>query len=112
MSDGHLCVTPSERVAGRNIAIDVFFRTMAQVHEERAVCIVMSGTGSDGAVGLTSVKEHGGISMAETPEDAEHDGMPRAAIATGAWSTSCCPRPACRSGWSTSGKARARSSFP
>jgi two-component system CheB/CheR fusion protein len=84
MSDGHLCVTPSERVAGRNIAIDVFFRTMAQVHGGRAVCIVMSGTGSDGAVGLTSVKEHGGISMAETPEDAEHDGMPRAAIATGA----------------------------
>ncbi|WP_353506566.1 MULTISPECIES: CheR family methyltransferase [unclassified Variovorax] len=83
MNDGHLRVTPSERVAGRHIAIDVFFRTMAEVHEERAVCIVMSGTGSDGAVGLTSVKEHGGISMAEAPEDAEHDGMPRAAIATG-----------------------------
>lgn len=84
MNDGHLRVTPSERVAGRHIAIDVFFRTMAEVHGGRAVCIVMSGTGSDGAVGLTSVKEHGGISMAEAPEDAEHDGMPRAAIATGA----------------------------
>ena len=83
MNDGHLRVAPSERIAGRHIAIDVFFRTMAEVHQERAVCIVMSGTGSDGAVGLTSVKEHGGISMAETPEDAEHDGMPRAAIATG-----------------------------
>ncbi|MGJ7543350.1 CheR family methyltransferase [Variovorax sp. LT1R16] len=83
MNDGHLQVSPSERVAGRHIAIDVFFRTMAEVHQERAVCIVMSGTGSDGAVGLTSVKEHGGISMAEAPEDAEHDGMPRAAIATG-----------------------------
>jgi two-component system CheB/CheR fusion protein len=83
MNDGHLRVTPGERIAGSHIAIDVFFRTMAQVHEERAVCIVMSGTGSDGAIGLTSVKEHGGIALAQTPEDAAHDGMPRAAIATG-----------------------------
>jgi two-component system CheB/CheR fusion protein len=83
MNDGHLRVTPGERLAGGHIAIDVFFRTMAEVHEERAVCIVMSGTGSDGAVGLTSVKERGGIALAQTPEDAAHDGMPRAAIATG-----------------------------
>jgi two-component system CheB/CheR fusion protein len=83
MNDGHLRVTPSERTLGRHIAIDIFFRTMAEVHEERAVCIVMSGTGSDGAVGLKSVKERGGIAMAQTPEDAGHDGMPRAAIATG-----------------------------
>jgi two-component system CheB/CheR fusion protein len=84
MNDGHLRVTPNEQIAGRHMAIDVFFRTMAEVHQARAVCIVMSGTGSDGAVGLTSVKEYGGIAIAQTPEDAAHDGMPRAAIATGA----------------------------
>ncbi len=83
MNDGHLRVTPGKRIEGAHIAIDVFFRTMAEVHEERAICIVMSGTGSDGAVGLTSVKERGGIALAQTPEDAAHDGMPRAAIATG-----------------------------
>jgi two-component system CheB/CheR fusion protein len=83
MNDGHLRVTPGARIAGGHIAVDVFFRTMAEVHEERAVCIVMSGTGSDGAIGLTSVKERGGIAMAQLPEDAAHDGMPRAAIATG-----------------------------
>ncbi|WP_371088112.1 CheR family methyltransferase [Variovorax sp. RCC_210] len=83
MNDGHLRATPGERAASGHVAIDVFFRTMAQVHEERAVCIVMSGTGSDGAVGLTAVKERGGIAVAQAPDDAAHDGMPRAAIATG-----------------------------
>lgn len=82
MNDGHLRVAPSGQAGGRPIAIDLFFRTMAEVHRDRAVCIVMSGTGSDGAVGLKSVKEHGGIAIAQTPEDAAHDGMPRAAIAT------------------------------
>jgi two-component system CheB/CheR fusion protein len=83
MNDGYLRAAPSERVKGQHVAVDVFFRAMAEVHRERAVCIVMSGTGSDGAVGLTRVKENGGVAMAQSPEDAAHDGMPRAAIATG-----------------------------
>ena len=45
--------------------------------------MVLSGTGSDGAVGLARVKEQGGITMAQAPDDAEYDGMPRGAIATG-----------------------------
>ena len=53
MNDGHLRVIRGERASGPHVAIDIFFRTMAEVHRERAVCIVMSGTGSDGAVGLT-----------------------------------------------------------
>lgn len=83
MDDGHLRVAHRQRAAGPHVAIDIFFRTLAQVHRERAICIVMSGTGSDGAVGLTRVKEMGGITVAQLPEDALHDGMPRAAIATG-----------------------------
>jgi two-component system CheB/CheR fusion protein len=83
MNDGYVRVAPGERVRGHQVAVDVFFRTMAEVHKERAVCIVMSGTGSDGAVGLTRVKENGGLTMAQSPEDAAHDGMPRAAIGTG-----------------------------
>ncbi len=84
MDDGHVRPSPLKRAKGfPPMAIDVFFRTMALAHRERAICIVMSGTGSDGAVGLTAVKEHGGITMAQTPEDAAYDGMPRAAIATG-----------------------------
>ncbi|MDB5892832.1 MAG: signal transduction histidine kinase with CheB and CheR [Rhodoferax sp.] len=84
MDDGHLHVTAADRAAGAPpVAIDLFFRTLADVHGDRSVCIVLSGTGSDGAVGLTRVKEVGGITMAQSPEDAEHAGMPRAAIATG-----------------------------
>ncbi|MGJ3704281.1 chemotaxis protein CheB [Variovorax sp. AFSI2.2] len=83
MDDGYVRVTPNEHVKRPQVAVDVFFRTMAEVHKERAVCIVMSGTGSDGAVGLTRVKESGGLTMAQSPEDAAHDGMPRAAIGTG-----------------------------
>jgi two-component system CheB/CheR fusion protein len=84
MNDGYLRVSRDGRnKGGPHVAIDIFFRTLAQVHRERAVCVVMSGTGSDGAVGLTRVKEMGGISIAQSPDDAQHDGMPRAAIATG-----------------------------
>ena len=49
-----------------------------------AVAIVLSGTGSDGAVGLSRVKEQGGLTLVQAPGDAEHDGMPCAAIRTGA----------------------------
>jgi two-component system CheB/CheR fusion protein len=82
MIDGYLSVTEMNRPRGAHIAIDIFFRTLAEVHRERAVAIVLSGTGSDGAVGLTRVKEQGGITMAQDPADAEYDGMPQAAIRT------------------------------
>ncbi|MEW6020764.1 MAG: CheR family methyltransferase [Pseudomonadota bacterium] len=84
MVDGLLLVDPLERPRGKHIAIDMFFRTLAEVHRERAVAIVLSGTGADGAVGLTRVKEQGGVTLAQAPADAEHDGMPTAAIRTGA----------------------------
>jgi two-component system CheB/CheR fusion protein len=83
MVDGVLGLTPLERPRGTHIAIDLFFRTLAEVHRERAVAIVLSGTGSDGAVGLTRIKEQGGVTIVQLPGDAEHDGMPQAAIATG-----------------------------
>ncbi|WP_330996934.1 chemotaxis protein CheB, partial [Pseudomonas fluorescens] len=51
-------------------------------HKERAFCLILSGTGSDGAVGLSRIKEQGGITLVQAPEDAEYDGMPLAAIET------------------------------
>ncbi|MDQ3060309.1 MAG: PAS domain S-box protein [Pseudomonadota bacterium] len=83
MNDGHLQLAEPTRIKGMHLAIDLFFRTLAQVHRERSVAIVMSGTGADGAVGLARVKEQGGITMAQSPEDAQYDGMPKAAIGTG-----------------------------
>ncbi|MDB6062543.1 MAG: chemotaxis protein [Verrucomicrobiaceae bacterium] len=81
MEDGHLALSAREK-SRLPIAIDLFFRTLAEAHRERAICIVLSGFGSDGAVGLTQVKEHGGVTIAQLPEDADYDGMPRAAIST------------------------------
>jgi len=68
---------------GRRLPIDFFFRSLAQDQHERAVCIVLSGTGSDGALGVRAVKSEGGMVMAQNPESTEYDGMPRSAIATG-----------------------------
>ena len=68
---------------GQRLPIDFFFRSLAQDQHERAICIVLSGTGSDGTLGLRSIKGEGGLVMAQTPESAEYDGMPRSAIATG-----------------------------
>ena len=60
-----------------------FFRTLAATHKEHAIAIVLSGTGADGSVGIKNIKEHGGITMAQAPTDAEYDSMPRNAIGTG-----------------------------
>jgi two-component system CheB/CheR fusion protein len=84
MVDGLLLVEELQRPRGQHVAIDLFFRTLAQVHRERSIAIVLSGTGSDGAVGLSRVKEQGGLTIVQSPVDAEHEGMPSAAIRTGA----------------------------
>ncbi|MCW7539007.1 PAS domain S-box protein [Aquabacterium sp. A7-Y] len=84
MNDGYLSVEEQHRPHGRHVAVDLFFRSLALVHRDRAFAIVLSGTGSDGAGGIARIKEQGGVTLAQLPEDAEFDGMPRAAIATGA----------------------------
>ncbi len=83
MNDGYLRVSAPEPRRGGHVAIDLFFRDLADVHKERAFCIVLSGSGSDGAVGVSRIKEQGGVTFAQSPDDAEYDSMPKAAIATG-----------------------------
>ncbi|WP_232468124.1 CheR family methyltransferase [Bordetella genomosp. 13] len=83
MNDGYLRLTAHERPPGQPIAIDVFFRALADVHKSRSIGIVLTGGGSDGSVGLARIKEQGGITLAQQPEDAPHESMPRAAISTG-----------------------------
>jgi two-component system CheB/CheR fusion protein len=68
---------------GQRLPIDFFFRSLAQDQRERAIGIVLSGTGSDGTLGVRAIKGEGGIVMAQTPASTEYDGMPRSAIATG-----------------------------
>jgi two-component system CheB/CheR fusion protein len=68
---------------GRRLPIDFFFRSLAQDQGERAIGIVLSGTGSDGTLGVRAIKGEGGMVMAQTPATTEYDGMPRNALATG-----------------------------
>jgi two-component system, chemotaxis family, CheB/CheR fusion protein len=81
--DGALQLLEPTLARGIRLPIDFFFRSLAQDQHERAICIVLSGTGSDGALGVRSVKGEGGMVMVQTPESTEYDGMPRSAIATG-----------------------------
>jgi two-component system CheB/CheR fusion protein len=67
----------------QRLPIDFFFRSLAQDQQERAIGIVLSGTGSDGTLGVRSIKGKGGMVMAQNPESTEFDGMPRSALATG-----------------------------
>ena len=73
---------PVER-RGLRHPIDFFFRSLAEDRGERAVCIVLSGTGSEGALGLRSIKEKGGLVLVQDPKTTRYDGMPNSAIATG-----------------------------
>ena len=68
---------------GHRFPIDFFFRSLAQDQHERAICIILSGTGSDGTLGLRAVKNGGGMAMVQDPISTEYDGMPLSAIATG-----------------------------
>lgn len=63
--------------------VDLFFRTLALAYGSEAVGVVLSGTGSDGSFGLRHIREHGGMTVAQLPDEADYEGMPAAAIATG-----------------------------
>jgi two-component system CheB/CheR fusion protein len=77
-----LRLSPVKRRDGR-MPIDDFFSSLAEALGERAACVILSGTGSDGTQGLRAIKEHGGLSLAQAEESAKYDGMLRSAIATG-----------------------------
>ena len=65
------------------LPIDYFFRSLAEDQGSRAVGVVLSGTGSDGTLGLKSIKAAGGLTFAQEPSSAKYDAMPRAAIDSG-----------------------------
>lgn len=67
---------------GSRLAIDFFFRSLAAEQKERAIGIVLSGTGSDGTLGIQTIKGVGGLVMVQSPNSARYDGMPTSAIAT------------------------------
>jgi len=84
VSDGHLRVRPAAAQREAEGMVDVLFRSVASEYQERAVGVVLSGSAHDGSAGLREIKTVGGLTLVQQPEQAAVDGMPRAAIATGA----------------------------
>jgi two-component system, chemotaxis family, CheB/CheR fusion protein len=80
---GTLQLIKPDAPRGRRLPIDFFFRSLAKDQREKAICIVLSGTGSDGTLGVQAVKGEGGMVMVQKIDSTEYDGMPRSAIATG-----------------------------
>ena len=72
---------PIER-RGMRMPIDHFMRSLAEDLRERAICIILSGTGTEGTLGVRAVKEQGGMAMVQEPATAPHESMPRSAIST------------------------------
>lgn len=78
----HLRLTPKSPRAF-TLPIDVFFQSLATQYSDRSVGVVLSGTGSDGTRGAGAINEAGGFLLAQDPENAKFEGMPRSVIATG-----------------------------
>jgi two-component system CheB/CheR fusion protein len=66
-----------------HMPVDLFFKHLAKERGERAACIILSGTGTDGTHGLRAIKEKSGVVMVQDPESARHTGMPASALDTG-----------------------------
>jgi two-component system CheB/CheR fusion protein len=82
LRQGMLRLFPRQAGRAAFLPIDRFFRSLAEEIQSRAIGVILSGTASDGALGLREIKAAGGITFAQDPETARYDGMPRAAIAT------------------------------
>jgi two-component system CheB/CheR fusion protein len=78
-----LHVASPVQTRGSRTPIDRFFTSLAEDRGGNAVCIMLSGTGTDGTLGLRAIKEYGGMAMAQALETAKYDAILRSAIATG-----------------------------
>src|SRR5690242_19175943 len=83
IEQGRLCLTDPQKSDGIRMPIDFFFRSLAESQRERAICLLLSGSGSDGTLGLREVRAAGGLTIVQKPETAQFDTMLRSAIATG-----------------------------
>ena len=81
--EGALRLTEPSEPHGARLPFDFLLRSLAEACGSRAICVILSGTGSDGSLGLKAIKERGGLVIAQSPDDAAFDGMPRSAIRTG-----------------------------
>lgn len=80
---GQLFLFPYKTIPGQDMPIDFFFKSLGADLKEKSICILFSGSGTDGTKGLCSIKEAGGITLAQSPETAEYTSMPQSAIDSG-----------------------------
>jgi len=79
-TDGVLKLSARPPKNQKNMPIDLFFSSLAEVHQSHAIGVVLSGTATDGTLGLKAIKDHGGITFAQEQQTAAYDGMPQSAI--------------------------------
>ncbi len=82
--NGALHLSPPQARHGARLPFDFLLHSLAQEFGARVVAVILSGTGADGSLGLQAVKQQGGLVIAQDPNEAGYDGMPRSAISTGA----------------------------
>ncbi|MCF4102734.1 ATP-binding protein [Gillisia sp. M10.2A] len=83
IENGRLHLLEKPKNQKLNLPIDMFMESLAEYIGEKAIAIILSGTGSDGTRGIRAIKEHDGLVMVQEPEQAKFDGMPQSAINTG-----------------------------
>jgi two-component system CheB/CheR fusion protein len=81
--DGALQLSAPRERHGARLPFDFFLRSLAAECGDRAICVILSGTGADGSLGLKAIKEKGGLVIVQNPDEAAYDGMPRSAMMTG-----------------------------
>jgi two-component system CheB/CheR fusion protein len=84
VDDGALRLSQPQARHGARLPFDFLLRSLAEMCGPRAICVILSGTGADGSLGLNAVKEKHGLVIVQDPDEAGYDGMPRNAIMTGA----------------------------
>ena len=83
ISDHTLHLAPREEGRGQHMSVDHFMRALAEQQGNRAIGVILSGSGSDGALGMAEIQAHGGVTFAQDEATAKYDGMPRSAVIAG-----------------------------
>jgi two-component system chemotaxis response regulator CheB len=83
LADGKTYLTSTAFVHFSRPSIDLLFESVAASMGGKAIGVILTGSGSDGAMGIKAIKEEGGTTIAQDPESAEHNSMPMSAVATG-----------------------------
>lgn len=83
LQDGLISLVEKAPTSGVNHPIDTLFESIGTEQKDNGACVILSGSGSDGTVGLRAIKEAGGIALVQEPGSTQFDSMPRSALATG-----------------------------